>query len=287
MTKLKTLAKLFWTLWASRGGGQTKADVMHTTERVMGDLGYGVRTPPALDDEAINALMEPEWEDLYPENFQLTQKQVDLIRKARIGWGTAEMGAPMLDIYRPYFGGPTARHLELLLGDEAFDMEKAEFLISMVSAFSSFCRDAAIEPGIYTLQNIDAEDVAAAAGRDPKRMDWFGLNEDGTFTLTADLIALVRNLQWDWADEDDMADVLHEGELPSPMVDPKRPYGDMSYFQLDIHRILGWKTELKTQEGYVQLTDAQEVAASDLHFRTMLAAQVVLEHGNVELAAAE
>lgn len=287
MEKLKTLLNIFRTLWSQRGRDQTKADVMHSTEAIMGDLGYGVRTPPSLDDEAINALMEPEWDDLYPDDFVLTQPQLDLIRNARMGWNTTEMGAPMLDLYRPYFGGPTARQVELALGEDALDMEKAAFLISMVSAFSTFFSNAKIEPGPYKLTNLDAEDIAAAAMHDQERLAWFGLNEDGTVALTQELIQLVRNLQWDWADEDDIAEVLYKGELPSPIVDPKRPYGDMSYFQLDIHRILEWRTEQKTSEGYIALTDAQELAASDLHFRTMLAAQAMIEHATIDLKAAE
>ena len=287
MGRFAEILKIFRTLWNLRGGDQSKADVLHAAERIGADLGYGVRKPPSLDDEAINALMEPEWEDLYPEGFVLTQPQLDLIRKARLGWSTIEMGAPMLDLYRPYFGGPTSRLLEIALGEEALDMEKAAFLISMVSAFDTFFRNGQIEPGTYQLANLDAEDVAAIAGHDAERLSWYGLNADGTVTLTDDLIKLVRNLQWDWADEEDMAEVLYRGELPSPMVDPKRPYGDMSYFQLDIHRILGWPTEDKTPEGFVALTDAQELAASDLHFRTMLAAQAMIEHASIELKVAK
>lgn len=286
MSRLGDIWTVFRNLWSLRGGAATGADVLHVTDKMMGDLGMGYGTAPALDDEAINALLQPEWEDLYPEGFQLTQGQLMLIRKARLGWNTAEIGAPQLDLAQPYTGGATPQHLTALMGDEATDMQKAGFLILMVSAFASFCREAQIAPGSYVLDNIDAAHVAAAAGHDAERAGWFGLNSDNSFTLTDELITLVRHLQWEWPDEDDMGDVLYKGELAGPTVDPKRPYGDMSYFQLDIHRILGWPKDAQTAEGYVKLTDAQQEAAIELHFKVMLAAQTMIEHGQLEVGDA-
>ena len=283
MSKLGDMWAIFRNLWSLRASDGTDADVLRMTQKTMDDLGIGGGTTPALDDEAINVLLDPDWDDLWKDDFKLTQGQLMLMRRARLNWNSVEIGAPQLNPDQPYTDGTTPRHLTELLGDEAQDMEKADFLISMVQAYSTFCGEAKIDAGTYQIRNVTIDDVAAAAWNDQERIAWFGQNPDGSFDLTEDLIALVRNLQWQWPDEDDMGDVLYKGEVAGPTVNPKRPYGDMSYFQLDIHRILGWPTELKTEDGYVELTDAQGEAAMDLHFRTMLAAQVMLENGRVEV----
>ncbi len=282
MSKLGDMWAIFRNLWSLLGTDGTDADVLRMTQNTLGDLGMDGGTAPALDDEAINALLAPDWDDLWRDDFQLTQGQLMLIRKARLNWNITEIGAPQLNLEQPYVGGPTPQHLTDILGDAAHDMEKAEFLIAMVQAYSTFCANAKIEAGTYQINNVSVEDVAIASGNDKERTAWFGQNADGSFDLTDDLIALVRNMQWEWPDEDDMGDVLYRGEIAGPTVDPKRPYGDMSYFQLDIHRILGWPTEQKTEDGYVKLTESQEEAAMDLHFRTMLAAQVIVEHARME-----
>ncbi|WP_298357021.1 hypothetical protein [uncultured Litoreibacter sp.] len=287
MSKLGDIWKVFRNLWSLRASDGTNADILHATQQTMGDLGLGYGSAPALDDAAINALLDPDFDALYPDAARLTQGQLMLIRKARLGWNTMEVGAPQLDLAEPYTGGRTPQHLAEIVGEDATDMEKAEFLISMVSAYQQFCGQAQIAPGSYKVANIREVDVAEAAGHDDERAGWFGLNPDGSVDLTDELIALVRNLQWAWPDEDDMGDVLYKGEFAGPTVDPKRPYGDMSYYQLDIHRILGWPAEQTDEGGYVKLTDAQEARASDLHFKVMLAAQVVIEHGQMELGDAQ
>lgn len=235
-----------------------------------------------LGDDSINLLMEPELEDLYPEAFEMTNAHLALIRQVRLAWSSRSNGAVMVDPKRPYFGGPTSRQLTLAFGDRLPDQDQAKFLLSMVAAMEFYCRRARIVAATYPLQNIDHIDVENAAGG-AERTNWYGLNEDGTVILTDELLALVRNLQWDWPDEDDIAETILAGELPAPVVDAVRPYGSMSEFQLDIHRILGWPAEAQKEDGEPILSEAQKLRAAELHFRSMLAAQALFEHGVLEL----
>lgn len=218
----------------------------------------------ALSAQARETLIEdPEWDVLYPESFTFTAPHLALIKLARLHWSRTENGAPELDPQNPYRDASTMEHLTLLLGEDRSEATQIAFLQSMVAAIAQFCATAQIAPGKYTLSS-PPDGVAPQV------------------TLTPDLITLVRNLAWDWPDEDDMRDAQSAGEIAGPVVDPKRPYGDMSFYQLDIHRLLEWPIEHRNEDGFIQLSDSQIEAATLLHTQILGAAQAVLEHGEVD-----
>ena len=110
---------------------------------------------------------------------------------------------------------------------------------------------------------------------------YLGLTDQGEVIVTADHVKLIREMLWEWPNEYDVEDVLDFGGIPAPVIDGKRPYGAMSYYQLDVHRAQGWPVEKKTDDGYIALTDAQEIDATQLLHQMFGVMQVLLE--NAEL----
>ncbi len=234
-----------------------------------------------LSEEAMEQLTEPDFDLLYPDDFELTPQHVELIRNMRLSWNGTESGAPQQDPLRPFKGGPTLGLLDSDLGVTDDEQTKVSFLIDRRAALASFCQQAQLEPGSYQLSNITFEDVADALGWLDDWADRVGVDRDMRITLTAEDILLAKAVQWEWPDEGEMYDAFVHGEIAGPTVDPKRPYGDMSYIDLDIHRVLEWPTEIRNEDGFVALTDAQTEAATRLHFRQLCALQALLEHGRL------
>jgi hypothetical protein len=68
-------------------------------------------------------------------------------------------------------------------------------------------------------------------------------------------------------------------------INPKRPYGDMTFFELDMAAILGIKPEgppRKDQPRFREFTDAQTNMLGALHEQTQPALQVLLQRGKLE-----
>lgn len=263
MRNPRLLWRIFSAFWSSPKGDGSNAHVLRQTDEIMGAAGFGKGSGPAFSDEMVNALYSPAWEDMWRKEFSLSAAQIDLIKRAQLVWEPAEAGAPKLSLRTPYAGGTTPEQLTRLLGDDAREEDKQALLISMVQAFSTFCDKAVISSGEY---NVSSSDRAVS---------------DQTIQLSDDLIALVRNLQWDWPDEDYMGVLLFDGEVAGPRCDCKRPYGDMSFFALDIHRILGWEAVTRNEQGYVEITDAQAAEAEALHSQILPALRAVLAYGDV------
>ena len=257
------LWRIFRALWSSRKGDGSNAHVLRQTDEIMGAVGYGKGRGPAFSDEMINALYNPAWDDLWQEKFTLNAAQIDLVKRAQLVWEDCEAGAPKLDPSTPYAGATTPEHLPRLLGEDATEEDKKALLLSMVQAFSTFCDKAVIAAGEY---KVSSGDPAVS---------------DQSILLSDDLIALVRNLEWEWPDEDDMGILLFDGEVAGPRCESKRPYGDMSFFALDVHRILGWEAVSRDENGYIQITDEQVAEADALHRQVLPALRAVLAYGEV------
>ena len=216
------------------------------------------RGTPAISDSMIDALTGYiEYDRLFPETFTLTGNHVAAIRKMHLDWGTAEVGAPCLSPDAPYGDQTTMEMLAELLGDVS-EQEQVDFLISLPCAIRDFCQKATLTAGSYD-------------------------TVDGPVVVTEDHLKLVPELSWYWPNEDDMFDVINNGDIGGPEVDPKRPYGDMSFYQLDIHRALGWPIEAKNDDGFIELTEAQIEAGSVLHADMLGVTRAFFAHAKVEL----
>jgi hypothetical protein len=68
-------------------------------------------------------------------------------------------------------------------------------------------------------------------------------------------------------------------------INPKRPYGDMTFFELDMAEILGIKPEgppRKDRPAFREFTEAQTTLLGALHEQTQPALQVLLQRGKLE-----
>lgn len=270
--------QIFRTLWKARKSGDADA----ATEEIMKAAGFGPApsppvTPsgPELSEEAQDLLRRPNWDRLWRDDFVLEDRHVALIRAVRLNWNGMESGAPELDLQMPFEGSNALEILQEWHPD-AGEAELVELLLDLPNALSVFIQTATLKPGNYAPRNID-EDYFRAAVAGVGDISEFGWNEDFSFDLTSDDLSLMQVAQWEWLHEDEAEDAMAEGGLPVPTVDPKRPYGDMSAYTLDIHRVLGWPTEGKTKDGAVKLSKAQEEEATRLHFRQLAAMQIFFE----------
>ena len=194
----------------------------------------------ALSDGAMEKLLEPEFAAIYPDDFKLTSQHIALIRKMRLSWNTVETGAPCQDVRRPFAGTQTLSLLDDVLTNGRDEESKVNFLILRRAALSAFCEQATLAPGRYSIHNIAHSDVEAALDWLDDWQEKIGVNTDMQIDLTADDIALAKNASWEWPAEEEMEEAFEHGEVAGPTVDPKRPYGEMSYIDLDMHRILEW-----------------------------------------------
>lgn len=284
MRSLKDLFTIIRHLWSARREGDgSREDSARRTEAMMSELGFDTDEPvgtPPYSDAACEQLASPEFDALYPNDFTLTAAHLALLRKSRLAWASGETIAPGLHEKTPFVGGQLPELLSKLLGTSD-EKRHVEFLISLPAAYATFFAEAKLPPGDYAIGNLRREECDALVEEAHEvQLSGGELSHDGTFRIDDEVIKVLPALSWEWPDEDDMDYALDRGRVLGPVVDTKRPFGDMTYYALDIHRVLGWQIEVKNEEGAIELSDAQEEAASRLHARVLFAAQVFLEHAS-------
>ncbi|MEO0389593.1 MAG: hypothetical protein AAF218_01495 [Pseudomonadota bacterium] len=284
ISRIKTFLTIFRHLWAARRDGTgSRADAAQRTSQMMSDLGLGEDSGGAyvaLDDATLEYLENPPWDDMFPHPAGDPAVYLPFFRAARLTWNGAESGAPQLDPRQPY-AGTTALELLAQAGLIGDDMAKARHLAALTGAIAQFIRTAELTPGTYTIANIAPAEARRAL---PDRVDG-GFDGGMNVTVTEDDVALLRGQQWEWEPED-IETSFENGDIAGPSVDPKRPYGDMTHYPLDVHRLLGWPTEQKTDAGFIALTDAQDAEAQRLHLRSLAVTQAFFEHAILPKGAA-
>lgn len=201
-----------------------------------------------------------------------------IMRGLRVGWSPVESGAPDIDAVRPLRGdGPVAGLAARLLqtADERLALRRL------------------VETG-RLLPGLLAAGVACAPGRyavPPETLAWLGahastlgVEADGRFDLRAEHLALLRAANWRAVDEQDAREILgiETPELwPMPAIDGKRPYGDMSFYQLDMAAILG-EPFAHDANGRVVVDEAKAARLARLHGQTLVALQVMLANVPLE-----
>jgi hypothetical protein len=175
-------------------------------------------------------------------SFEITPLHLSLLRRARFSWDGAERGAPMLDPERPF--GRTdllAQLAEVFGSDDAEELARRQ--VDMYFVIARALKHGALAPGRYALGNIGAADVREAmrgyGGDDGVTDADLGLDADGLVTLTDDHLKLLRDIGIRWPSEYDCEDRLEVGDYPAAAADPKRPYGDFTFIEVDMARILG------------------------------------------------
>jgi hypothetical protein len=219
--------------------------------------------------------------------LQITASHLGLLRQARFAWDGAERGAPMLDPERPYGRGD----LLVQLG-EAFGAHDADTLarrhVEMFFVIARALKHGALAPGRYALGNTDAKDVREAmhgyGGDDGVSDTDLGLDTDGRVTLTDDHLQLLRAIEIRWPSAYDCEDRLDTGGFPAAMADPKRPYGDFTYIEVDMARILGVLPPRQEGDGPAIFEPGPELALrlQRLHWQMLVAMQVFIEQMDLD-----
>jgi len=187
---------------------------------------FGIRTYFLLNlhesHEDIQSIMEKLSED--ERCFVLTQRQIDFLHSLSVKWyPNVENGMALLEA-RP--SGFLAGVLELLRSKQnKQDLE---------DAFQIFLAFADMPSGIYPLGQVEGVN----ARKDP------AINSE--FHMTAEHLKLLRHANGGW-----------EGYFHGLAIDPKRPYGDMTYFELDMAEILDMPLD-EDQAGQKKVSDKQQ-----------------------------
>ena len=236
----------------------------------------------AIDILTAPAEAFPEMSDIVSGNaaFAVTDKHIALLRKSRFGWETAETGAPMVDPQAPYGSPDTLAAIGNITGAKT-QTDRARQHIETYFTLSKMLRHGSLSPGDYPLLNVKSKDVHDMMSgyfeeNIPVNDSALGLTPEGKFRLTREHLKLIKMLMFEWPDEDQASDRLNSGDWPTPAMDPKRPYGDMSYFKKDMAYILDLKVE--TKDGKKELSEDQEKALQLLHWQMLGALQVFVEN---------
>ena len=200
------------------------------------------------------------------DTFDLTLERIALIRRMVVAWNGAEAGAPMIHPDAPY--GSTDRDGDIFNvtgDDEGADEEHR----AMGDALAVFLQNAVLKPGRYQYHNplakLDSSDVFdvfrdEATGETPEHI---------TFEVTDEHLRLLSQLSLEWDEEYDV-----------PSVDPKRPYGEMTWYTVEMAVHLGEPPE-KDADDRAILTDEQENRLERLHREMQPAMQIFLRYGDL------
>jgi len=165
--------------------------------------------------------------------FILTQEDIDLLKKSPVWWiPNVENGVAILDLNLASLPEPLARFRELF--------RSKQNKLEVESSFQIFMAFAQMSPGNYPLAVGDV----IQKGKNPN--DSITIRNPVSFKMTEQHLKLLENLNVKW-----------QKYLNALVTDPKRPYGDMTYFELDMADILEIPLE-KDSKGQRQISAEQQ-----------------------------
>ena len=206
------------------------------------------------------------------------------VRKLRFTWDTmVESGGPIVDPLRPYGSRDMADDLGPIIGTT--DTEAiAKFHIEVARALSWVLENGTLTEGRYPLAHLDNAAIESAMMRGTERLNETQraeikseiprLDPDRTFRFTAAHRALLKELRFGWP-QPSLAFITYGGGQLVPMVNFKRPFGDMSSFDIDMASILG----LPRPAG-----GKFDPALWRLYTEMLPALQAFVEHAQIETA---
>lgn len=216
----------------------------------------------------------------------LTAQHLLLIRQLRVNWVPEESGAPGVDPVHPLWtASADARNasaesdsaLELALHIlQSTDRKLAIRLLAEVCLLvPEFVASATLPAGSYALPS-----GLAMAGRDASSSPSF------EFLVAHQL--LLHAAQWREVRSDSIDEVLSDEDpnqplWPMPYIDGKRPYGNRSYYQIDMAELLG-KPYARNAQGQYILPPDRDLALARLHEQTQSALQVLFMYGTPGIA---
>jgi hypothetical protein len=218
-------------------------------------------------------------------SLEITQSHLGILRQMRFSWDGAERGAPMLDPERPYGRRDLLAQLGETFGSDDAD-ELARRHVEMFFVLARALKHGSLAPGRYTLRNIRASDVREAMhgyGGDEGVTDAdLGLDPDGRVTISDDHLQLLRGIEIRWPSHYVCEERLALGEFPAAAADPKRPYGDFTYIEVDMARILGvLPPRTDGDSGVFEPSPELAQHLQRLHWQILVAIQVFAEQASL------
>ena len=215
--------------------------------------------------------------------FEITPAHLLLLRQMRFSWDSAERGAPMLDPARPY--GRTdlmAQLSEVFPGNDVPALARRH--VEMFFVLARCLVHGALSPGRFVLRSIGPDDVRAALrgyGGDNGLGDAdLGLEADGAVAVGDEHLKLMHDLQIRWPSEWDCEERLDEGTYPAATADSKRPYGDFTFIEIDMARILGHLPPAPP-DGKFEPDPALAAHLQRLHWQMLGAIQAFVENAEI------
>jgi hypothetical protein len=203
--------------------------------------------------------------------FKLTESHLALLRKSIVVWAPMEAGVPavlpspelLADEGGPAFYLDLARRAGLEDSDppSAAQSQQLDVLMAeLPEALAQLLAHGRLEPGTYDYAN-PLVGLEASANFLPEELRDLAKQPTVRFALTDSHLKLLRRARWEQL-----------------FMNAKRPYGDMTYFELDMAEILGEPTQ-RNAEGH--LPEAQAQRLWKLHVETLQALQLYLQRAEI------
>jgi hypothetical protein len=183
-------------------------------------------------------------EPLRPDRRHLTA-----IRKLRFTWDPlVESGGPIVDPLLPYGSEDMADDLGPIIGTRDM-VGVARFHVEVARALSWLLENGVLPEGRYPLAHLDNASIERAMMRGTEHLDAAQIAEirseiprldpDRTFMFTTAHRKLLENLRFGWPQPGLLVIFPRWGGHVVPIVNFKRPFCDMSAFDVDMAAILG------------------------------------------------
>lgn len=200
-----------------------------------------------------------------------TPQHLQLLHALRVWWLPVESGAPGVDPAQPLRGeGAAVAIAQQLLATEDAALA-AQRLVEVARWVLPFVEQAKLAPGRYA---VPEEMQAQLPGV-----------QQGVFTLRAEHLTLLRAAMWNEVQADSLEGLLAESTQeeplwPMPYIDGKRPYGDRSYYTIDMAELLG-QPFAQDVRGRPIIPADRDAQLTQLHEETLTALQVLLLYGEL------
>lgn len=209
---------------------------------------------------------------------KMTARHITLIRLLKVTWVPLENGAPGIHFTNPLGKQGNTDTINtamaaLGISDELLVIQTLAEVGRLLPEYVS--QSVHLKPGKYAIP-MDS----LAYFNNPSS----GVGKDGFFEFRTEHSVLLKAAHWRWVDADTVDEVLNDELWPMPYIDGKRPYGDCSYYQIDMGRLLGEPYALDSNGNAIH--DAEKDARLErLHIETLAALQVFLVYAETLAAS--
>jgi len=230
--------------------GRRKVEARYTRHSILG-AGAGLGLVAGLSPLMFGnerAMAETE------EGLAISPLHLACIRQLRFIWvPNVESGGPSVDFEAP-FGSPEAYNDLASISKIKFMWDLKRLYEAVMVRLEVFTDKARLAPGTYVLQPelVRRLEQFMTGGQN-------SIASDGSFAFTTEHAKLIAAFRWAYPEPRRLSFVYSlilgqqaaSGAWRVPCANFKRPFGDMSYFEIDMAEILGvpFKPNTKDPEG--------------------------------------